>query len=869
MTNQQGFPTNAIYGFIRSIEKIIKDFHPDYLAVIFDGPDNKASRTAIYADYKSHRQGMPDELATQLDKTYEFCRLYGLPLIQIPGVEADDVIGSIVHWAKDHDIRTYICSSDKDLCQLVSPKCQMINVNKDNLLVDEAKVKELFGVRPDQIIDLLAIMGDTSDNIPGISGFGPKTALKLLDQFGTLDHLLEHLDELENPKQRDKISAEKEIALLSQKLATIQMDVEVPTQIEEYAPREKDIQGLQQFYRELNFTSLLKSLDTFISNPSSPKKNQTPSTNHLINDLDSLQHVLEKLKKAPIICIDTETTSLDKMQAQLVGVGLAIDAQETFYLPFNGAIPRDYLMSALKALCQSDDHAFFGHNIKYDLHVLANHDIFVRHVCFDTMIASYLIHPEKNQHGLDHIVEAIFGVTKQSYKELMTVDKKQIPIGDVPLHEVCQYCCADVHFTYLLKEHFCPLIDELQLSKTFYEIEMPLVPILFMMERKGVFVDEPLLKQMSISLSSDLKHLEETIYQLAGQEFNIKSPKQLSHLLFEELKIPPFQKKKATGYSTSIDVLEKLVTVHPIIQKIIDFRMLEKLRSTYVDALPEQINPHTHRIHCSFNQTGTATGRLASQDPNLQNIPIRTEIGKQIRTAFRPKSASQSFLSADYSQIELRIVAHLSEDPQLIHAFKHSADVHTATAALIFNVSEAEVTKEMRHQAKAVNFGIIYGQQAFGLSKELGIDMRDAAQFIKTYFKRYPRVEEFLEKAKNDAKEAGAAITITGRRRPLPELNSQNAFIKAQGERFAVNSPIQGTQADLIKMAMIKIDQKMAQKALQSELILQIHDELIFECPDYELEEMTQLVTETMENIYPLLVPLKVDITIGKNWGEC
>lgn len=860
MSTKQGTPTNALYGFIRSIEKIIKDFSPEYMAIVFDGPSNKASRTAIYEAYKSHREGMPEDLVIQLAPALEFCRLSGLPLFQIEGIEADDTIGSIARFAKENSFDAVLLSSDKDLCQLVDPHCQMVNASKDNLVIDEAKVKELYGIRPDQMVDYLAIVGDASDNIPGVSGLGPKAAEALLQEFGTLENIYHHLEEIKSASQRKKMEEGKENALLSQKLATIDCHIAIPTEIEHYKIKERNLEGLAKLYEQMEFSTLLKSL----GEAGESKKPFTAGKYHLIETKEAFEALLTKLQKAKEICIDTESTSLEKMQAKLVGIGFCIDPKEAFYVPFNHSIEPEWLLKKLKTLFENSAHAFFGHNIKYDLHILANHGLFPAIICFDTMLASYILHPEKNRHGLDELTEEIFGYQKVSFKELVG---KEENIGHIPVDKVCYYCCEDVLFTYQLFEHFEPLLIKESQEFTFYEIELPLLPILFAMERKGVFVDPKMLSIMSSELKKEIDKIEKEIYALSNQTFNIKSPKQLATVLFEDLKIP--YPKKGKNVSTAADILESIQNNHPIIEKILQFRMLDKLRSTYVDALPLQIDQTTGRIHCTFNQTGTATGRLASQDPNLQNIPIRSHIGKTIRNAFKPGEPGYSFLSADYSQIELRIVAHLSQDENMINAFHHSSDIHRATAALIFGIKEEDVTDEMRSSAKAVNFGIIYGQGPFGLSQVLKMDVRSAGKFIHDYYERYKGIKTFLDKAKDAARQNGFTSTMTHRKRAIPDINSKNSFLRAAAERLAVNSPIQGTQADIIKMAMIKLDQEMDKKGLKSALILQIHDELIFECKDSELTLMEPLVKEVMENIVKLTVPLKVDIHIGKNWGEC
>ncbi len=868
MRNHEGLPTNALFGFIRTIQKLFKDFSPEYFVAVFDGPDNKKSRSALYEHYKAHRTGMPEELLAQLQPAIDYCKLAGIPVLIIPGVEADDTMGSIAHWASDADAKVFLISSDKDLCQLVTDDVHLLHPHKDNLDVDAKKVEELYGVAPHQIVDLLAIMGDSSDNIPGISGMGPKTAVELLKQFGSLKKIYSHINEIESTKRKEKLIAEKDLAFLSYELAKIQTTVEIPRDSSFYHLKTPDYEELKNFFQMMNFASLLKELSH--KAPSSKAVSTSENKDYkLITTEEELKEMIHYFDHFSSIALDTETNSLDYMQADLVGIGFCAEEGIAYYVPCNHTLSKSQVLSLLKPFLLSKKHTFFGHNIKYDLHILTGQKITPVHIDYDTMLASYLLHPELNRHGLDEICADIFGYTKISYDDLVKQGKSKITLDQVEINKVKDYCCEDVDFTFRLREHFTPLLKSQGLLDLLLNIEIPLLPVILDMEQKGIFVDTDYLETLSKDLVSKLSQIEKEIYSLAGKQFNIKSPKQLSAVLFEELAIPYPQKKKKDSYSTSADILEALQDAHPIILKIFEFRLFEKLRSTYVDALPAQINPHTHRIHPNFNQSGTVTGRLSCNNPNLQNIPIRTTEGKKIRKAFRPQHQKWSYLAADYSQIELRILAHLSEDPNLIQAFTSNQDVHLYTASLVFNVPLNEVTPEMRYQAKAVNFGILYGQQAFGLSKGINIDIKSAAKFIETYFKRYPKVKEFLESSVHKAKEKGHTETLFGRRRPLPDLHSSNKLLKAQAQRFAINTPLQGTQADIIKMAMIRINQTIKNQKLKSYLILQIHDELIFECPDEELEIMKDLTVDIMQSIYSMKVPLKVDLAIGKNWGDC
>lgn len=869
MTNPKGESTGALYGFIRSVFKIIKEFAPGHLIAVFDGPESTKSRKEIYSDYKIHRTGMPDDLYPQLEQAKYFCEIAGIPYLAVPGVEADDVIGSIAKWTDTKKAETYLCSSDKDLSQLVTDHVFVLNIHKNNLIMDRTKVKEIFGVFPEQIVDLLAMMGDASDNIPGLGGIGPKTAVELLGEFGTLNAILENPDQLKG-KKAEIFREGKELAHLSQRLATIDTNLDFPKEDDFFRLKEPHLEKVKAFYQEMHFMTLLKEIHL----PEKKKEeldldfgvDASEVSYTLINDEQELIKLIRELSKYKQLCIDTETTSISAMEAELVGVGIGAEPKKAWYIPVNGSIPKRQVIAHLKPLLQNPELSFFGHNIKYDLHVLRNVGIDIKNVGFDTMLASYIIAPQRQRHGLDPLTLEFFSKVKIPITDLIGKGKSEISMNEVPLEQVAAYCCEDVDYTIRLKQLFEKEMEEKHLEKLFQQIEMPLLPVLLEMEEKGIYLDTSQMDAMHDALEKKLTDLTLTIFNYASESFNLNSPKQLGEVLFDRMGIRP-AKKTATGYSTSADVLEALQDTHPIIPLILEYRTFEKLRSTYVDTLPKQINPKTMRIHCNFNQSGTATGRLSCQDPNLQNIPVRTEEGRKIRSAFIPQLPDWSYLAGDYSQIELRLLAHLSDDPALIQAFQAGEDIHSYTASLVFGVPLNEITPQMRHAAKAVNFGILYGQQAFGLSKELGISIEEAKSFINTYFDRYKRVGDYLEGCKESARRLGYSMTLCGRKRPIPEMDNKNSFIRQAAERLAINTPLQGTAADLIKMAMIQIQQKLY--TFQGYMVLQIHDELIFELPDHEIATLTPLVKNTMENVMQLKIPLVVDISVGKNWGEC
>lgn len=868
MTNAKGESTNALFGFIRSVLKLIKDFQPTHVVAVFDGPANASSRTSLYADYKAHRKAMPKDLLYQVSWAQQFCQLMGIPELMVSGVEADDTMGSVAQWAAQTGATAYLCTSDKDMCQLVTDQVFILNSFKENLISGPTEVMEQFGVAPHQMIDFLAITGDTSDNVPGLTGFGPKTAADLLRQFGTLDYLLEHPTEVSGKKKQETLVQEKEKVLLSRRLVTINTQVPFTQEANFFKLGHPTVISLREFYSYMNFSSLLRELEIQLSSTQHKIEREEDVSYQLVDDVESLKQLVKELSQHKEICVDTETTSVHAMRAELVGIGLGVEPKKAWYIPVNGQLGLKTVIHILKPLFENPNIGFYGHNLKYDYHVLLNYDIKIANICFDTILASYLLNSHSRKHSLDDLSLELFGKVKISIQELIGKGKNQISMSDVPLDKICTYCCEDVDYTVRLKEALVPQLQERGLNDLFYQLELPLLTVLANMERHGIFVNVDHLHRLSMELEREIANIAEDVYIMAGETFNLNSPKQLSHILFEKLGIRP-PKKTSTGHSTNAEVLESLKEDYPIAAKLLEYRSLEKLRSTYVDTLPQEVHVRDHRIHCNFNQSMAATGRLSCQDPNLQNIPVRTEVGRKIREAFRPQLPGWSYLAADYSQIELRLLAHLSEDPILMQAFQSHEDIHTFTASQIFDIPIEEVTKEQRNQAKTVNFGIMYGQQAFGLSQELGIDPKTAAAFIQMYFQRYLKVKEFLDHNKVQARKTGKAVTLLGRERLIPEITSPNMTIRTMAERLAINTPIQGTQADLIKMAMLEIERELAKRQLKAYMILQIHDELLFEVPDQELEEVKQIVHDLMVGVMPLKVPLVVDINIGKNWKEC
>jgi DNA polymerase-1 len=859
LTSPSGRPTGALYGFIRSFLKVHQTVSPQYVAVVFDGPNNKQSRLALYPEYKATRKPIAPELAEQIEEAKTFCRLWGMRTFAESGVEADDTIASITHWLTSAtNSQIYICSADKDLAQLVSSRVCLVNPAKDGAIIDEAAVQKEWGFGPSQLCDFLALVGDASDNVPGIEGIGEKTANSLLSEWGTLENILENADHI-GGKKGERIKAGKESAILSKRLVTLDTSVAIPHRLSAYEQTASDKEAVISFFQNAGF----KTLETLIvQQTQEPPPN--PCVHNIVSTPEDRERFLHWLSQQKNVAIDCETTSIDEWTAELVGIGIAAIPSFVWYIPCQHN-PTE-IVQTISALLQKHSISITGHNIKYDLHVLARYGFQLPVVHFDTLIASWLLNAHERTHSLDDLALRYFHKTKIPIESLIGKGKTVRTMGEVSVEDVARYCAEDVEYTLRLQQLFEQHLQESGVSHLFSTIEMPLLPVLWRMEEHGVFVNAKKLQTLQTSIEQSLQALQSDIHQSAGEEFNINSPKILSEILFTKLGLPKLRKGKP---STNAEVLEELAPIHPIAQKILEYRQLEKLRSTYLETLPQQILPKTGRVHCRFVQSGTATGRLSCRDPNLQNIPVKTALGKQIREAFEPQFPNYVMISADYSQIELRILAHMSKDPMLVRAFSEGLDVHSMTAAELFSVPIEQVTEDMRRKAKVVNFGIIYGQQAFGLSKELHIPTKEAQLFIDTYFQRYQRVREVIEETKNAAHKTGFAETLTGRKRALPEINTQDFFLRAAQERLAVNTPFQGTAADIIKMAMISLDRWLYTHAMQTKMVLQIHDELLFEVPESEVNTVLPIIRTTMESVMPLCVPLKVDINIGKNWKEC
>lgn len=868
MTNSKGQSTNAIYGFLRSLLKLYKDFNPQHLVAVFDGPHNSKSREAIYSDYKAHRTTTPDDLIEQLNWARDVCELLGVPYLSIPEVEADDTMGSIACWAEKEGAKVFLCTSDKDLCQIVDENIHILNTHKENLVLGIKEIVENYGITPQQFIDYLALIGDSSDNIPGIPGCGPKTASALLQQFGSLDQIFRNLHLISGKKQTMLIEGEDN-ARISKELAKIDTSIPFPQDHTFFELRRPNMEGLKEFYTRMDFKTLIRELET-TTLPQIQKEQvieaqeeQEDLSYTLVNDEQSFNDLIEFLQNHKEISLTAKTSGLKPMKSEWIGISFSVAPKQSWYIPVHGNIGLNKIVDGLKRLFQNESLRFYGHNIKADYHILAKHGLYLKNVIFDAVLASYILNSHKKQHSLEDLMLDYFGRMKQSIQ--MAKGKNQ----SIPTMEIySDFFCQESDFICRLKEKLEKQLEERNLTHLLKEIELPLTMVLADVEHHGIYLNKDRLKEFSIQVNSEIARLEQEIYTLAGEEFNINSSKQLGDILFNKMGIKP-HKKTATGLSTNAEVLESLKADCPIAGKVLEYRTVEKLRSTYVDALPDEILSDTKRIHCTFNQTVAATGRLSCQDPNLQNIPIRTEIGRNIREAFIPQKQGWSYLSADYSQIELRLLAHFSEDPELIDAFTKGHDIHQRTASFMYKIPLEEVTPHQRFSAKAVNFGILYGQGPFGLSQELGISNKEASEFISMYFNLYPSVKSYLDGSKEKTRQTGKAVTYTGRERAIPEIHSKNGIIRAAAERFAINSPIQGTAADLIKLAMIKIDEKIKAKNMKAFMILQIHDELIFEAPDEELSELKQIVKETMEGTFDLKIPLTVDISIGKNWKEC
>ena len=857
LTNSKGQPTNAIYGFVTMLNKIVKENKPDMLAVAFDmkGPTFRHKK---YEDYKIQRKPMPDDLVGQMPHIKKMVSAYNIPVFELEGYEADDVLATIAKKAEAKGIDTFIVTGDKDALQIVDSHIKVYSTHKEGLVYDADKVKEEYGVEPQRMIDIMSLMGDAIDNIPGVKGIGEKTAVELITQFGSLDELYKNIDKVKGDARKKMLTENKDMAYLSRELAVLDENVPIRLDFNELEIKEPDQARLFEMFKEFEFKSLLKDVTP---------RGTLKSVYKLIEDDKTFDKLVKDLGALKEFAFDFETTSEDPMLADPVGVSFSWKIGEASYVPMNRHFTVKGVLEALKPIFENGKIKKIGQNIKYEYIILANQGIELKGISFDTMVASYVLNPSKLNHNLEDIsLEYLSHRMTTPIEELLGKGKNAITMDKVDVEKVSAYCCEDSDVTLRIKEKLEKDIEDKGLDKLFYDVEIPLIEVLAVMEINGVAIDKKYLAGLSKEMDGKLEKLTKEIYGVAGEEFNINSPKQLSKILFEKLKLPVVKRTK-TGISTNEEVLVKLAAEHKLPKMLLEYRELAKLKSTYVDSLPELINPKTGRVHTSFNQTVTATGRLSSSGPNLQNIPIRTDEGRKIRKAFIP-SEGNVLLSADYSQIELRILAHLSGDKQLAKAFKAGLDIHAFTASLVFGVDEKDVTSEMRGMAKTVNFGIVYGMSPYGLSQSLGIGVDKAKEFIDSYFERYPDVKQYLDGLIAEAREKGFVATILGRRRYIPEINNQNMQIRQFAERTATNAPIQGSAADVIKVAMIAINEKLAAKTMKTRMTLQVHDELLFDVPAKELADARKIVKEGMEDIIKLKVPVEAHIEVGKNWLE-
>jgi DNA polymerase I len=880
MATSEGEPTNAVYGFTSMLLDALREHQPDYVIVSFDV--GKTFRHEAFEDYKAHRAPMPDDLRSQIDRIYEVLDALNIPIQTKEGYEADDVIGTIARIAGETCDEVLVVTGDSDLLQLADNKAKILLPGRRRFgefrLYDRNGVIERYGFEPERIPEFKALVGDTSDNIPGVPGVGEKTATTLMKAYPDLETLREHLDEVKPPRAQKSLTENFEIALQGRELATIVRDVEVDLDLDRCVVTDYDREKVVTIFRELEFRTLLDRLPEIDSKEES-KPDIEPSTRTIVSTREDLQAFVEQASSAGALAVDVETDSTKASSARLVGIAVATSPSTSFYIPVghsgNGTtqLERESVHEALAPLLSDPDARLYAHNAKYDAVVLERHGYKLPRFSFDTMIAAYIL--GENSLGLKELAFTRLGIEMKEISSLIGTGRNQITMDLTSIAEAGDYACADVESTWRLKEMLGPELDTHQQAELFYEIEMPLIDVLIDMEKTGIALDVGLLEEVSRQLAAEITELENEIYEQAGQRFNINSPRQMADILFEELKLPAGRKTK-TGYSVSQEVLENLRDAHPIVSLILEYRQLQKLKSTYVDALPNQVNPETGRVHTSFNQTVAATGRLSSTDPNLQNIPVRSGIGRTVRRSFiadnrpetRPFTEPARFLAADYSQVELRLMAHFSEDPTLLSAFQAGQDIHAATAADVFGIDISDVTPDMRRIAKTVNFGIMYGMQAYGLSRDTGMPRQEAQQFIDTYFERLPGVRAYLEDTKKLTAEQGYISTMFGRRRYVSDIGSSNFNRRTAAERIAINMPLQGTAADIMKIAMIRMHHELKNQGFQARMLLQVHDELLFEAPESEISALAVLVKNVMENVAELKVPLVTEVSVGDNWEE-
>lgn len=874
LRNSKGENTSAIFGVANSLLKLRREERPDYWAFVFDRPE-PTFRHEKHEEYKATRAPTPDDLIAQLPQIKEIAAAIGCPLVEMAGFEADDLIGTLTEKAVADGFDVVVVSGDKDLMQLVNEHVKIYNPRKGGTEIewlDPKGVEEKFGVPPDRVRDVLALMGDTSDNVPGIPGIGPKTAVELIRQFGSLEAVLESASQIPRQSLRDKLVQFADQARFSMDLVTLKTDCDVEWQPERYQAGSFDEKAAARLFVEKEFKSLLKWLGPDLASPQvdAPTKDTTAGNYNQVRSIEELEKLVGRMTQTEWLAVDTETTSLNAFEAELVGISLSFEEGEAYYIPVGHAddsanLPLTKVLDLLRPVLTAERPRLIAQNIKYDGEVFARYGVALGGVGFDPMLASYCLNPEARSHGLDALAQIHCGHSMQPIDDLIGTGKKQISFAAVPVDQATYYSAEDADYTFRLFEILSPQLPPAGVANLFTEIELPLAPVLGRMESRGIRIDPEYLKDLSREMQEKIDRLIVAIHESAGEEFNVNSPGQLARILFDKLKLLSSRKTAKTSQrATDVAVLEKLATEHELPRLMLDYRQLAKLKSTYSDALVELVNPNTGRIHTSFNQTVAATGRLSSTDPNLQNIPIRTEEGRKIRKAFVPRDGDHLLLVADYSQIELRLMAHFSQDPALLAAFKDAADVHARTAAEIFAIPEAEVSPEQRRLAKTANFGIIYGVSAFGLSQQSDMTVGEAKMFIDTYFRRYPGVKRFIDKTIAQARKDGMVRTLFGRRRFLPDMTSSNRQRREFAERTAVNTPMQGTAADIIKKAMIEIDRRLTNK--KSVMTLQVHDELVFDAHRSEIAWLSGTVKDAMEQVVTLDVPLIVHMGTGPNW---
>lgn len=880
LNNSKGMPTGAVKGVINMVRRLAKDYPESPIAVVFDAK-GKTFRDTLYAQYKAHRPPMPDDLRPQVEPIHQIIRAMGIPLLVIDGVEADDVIGTLALQARNQQREVVISTGDKDMAQLVCEHVTLVNTMTDSKM-DVDGVKEKFEIPPERIIDYLALMGDKVDNIPGVPGVGPKTAVSLLQALGGLDDIYQRLDDVAGLNIRgakslaSKLAENKQQAFLSYSLATIKTDVELPVSLDELIPIPEDLAALRHWFVELEFKSWVQELDD--QAPAAPQQQNAAAAittrYDIVLEQSELEEWLQKLRQAELFAFDTETTSLDYMQAKIVGVSFAVEPGHAAYVPIGhdylGAPPQldqQRVFDALKPLLEDPKHKKVGQNLKYDAHVLRNHNIHLKGIAFDTMVESYVLN-SLGRHDMDTLALAHLGHSTIHFEDIAGKGSKQLTFNAIDLEKAGPYAAEDADITLRLHRSLWPRLEqEAELKSLFENIELPLISVLMKIEHNGALVNANALAMQSEELKIKIEDLQKQAYALAGREFNLASPKQLGQILFEELQIPVTKKTAKGAPSTAEEVLQELAHEYELPRTLLEYRGLAKLKSTYTDKLPQMINPRTGRVHTSYHQAVTATGRLSSTDPNLQNIPIRTEEGRRIRQAFVAPPGYR-IVAADYSQIELRIMAHLSQDKGLLTAFRNNADVHSATAAEVFGVPLNEVTGDQRRSAKAINFGLIYGMSAFGLARQLHIGRKEAQTYIDRYFERYPGVKRYMENTRKLAAEQGYVKTLGGRRLQLPEINARNPMRRQAAERTAINAPMQGTAADIIKIAMIAVQNWLDRESPDAKMIMQVHDELVFEVATTIIDDFAIHLQNLMSNAMTLDVPLLVEVGVGDNWDE-